>query len=105
MCDKVRTLLINISLIFFGTLVSVLLLEVGVRFFHPSLPAMPGSEMEWFRNSEEAAQTHRIDAELGFIPVLGGPEYNEYGTLKNTYQIEKSSGKKRILLIYQLNYH
>ena len=38
-----------------------------------------------------------VDSEIGFIPEIGGPKYNDYATLRNSYDPVKRPGVCRIL--------
>jgi len=91
----------NTSLFVFSSVFCLLLLEVGVRFVLQSAPELPADELPWFRRSAAAAREFRVDPELGFVPVIGGAKYDQFGTLRKPDRIKYSSDKNqhRVLFI------
>ena len=57
-----------------------------------------GYEKPWFRgNKADLAKVFAVDPDIGFCPIIPGPKYNKYGTLRNAYSAEKSNGVERLL--------
>jgi hypothetical protein len=98
--------LMRIGAIAFGIAAALLGCEAGLRLFgiDPMLPE--SQELRQFREAGSAArEAWEVDPVMGFRPRLGyRPEegrtvYSEYGTLPNSYPIEKRKGTDRILFI------
>jgi len=61
--------------------------ELGVGWRIPPAREQPG------------ASVFQVDTELGYRPVLGGPEYGESGALYNDYPRDKPAGIERVLFV------
>jgi len=76
--------------------------EVAVRMLSP-VPIeaeMIGREMRFFRGGgDKFTRAYTVDAELGFLPVIGGGLYNDFATWRNRYPREKRPGVTRLLFI------
>ncbi|MEZ5966816.1 MAG: hypothetical protein R3F56_23455 [Planctomycetota bacterium] len=61
---------------------------------------LPGTELEVWRRGSEVFRRHiEPDPDLGYGPILGTDAYDQYGTLRNDYQLEKTKGVVRLLFI------
>jgi hypothetical protein len=97
---KVRTILPNLLLSAAGVMVGLILIEVILKFVAPYGTFGAGSELLSMRTSpEDLSKLYTIDPDFGFRPILGSDRYNEYGTIKNTYRLEKPPGVIRLLFI------
>lgn len=76
------------------------LVEGCLRWFAPRATFGTATELPWMRNvTQDPNGLFTIDEEFGFRPNLGNGIYNEYGTLQNSYKIEKSPHKVRLLFL------
>jgi len=90
----------NLLLIILSVLVSVLIAEGFLQLFKPYSTFNAGSELPWMRNNpQDLSKIFTIDQNFGFRPILGSVLYNQYGTINNTYSIEKRENVQRLLFI------
>ena len=83
-----------------GFVFAVLLAECLLRSFSMNSGFMAARELAQFRQNAALGSQFTIDPELGFMPKLGiNPEYNEFGTITNSYSIAEKNGKERLLFI------
>ena len=59
-----------------------------------------GYEKPWFRGSRaDLSKVFAVDPDIGFCPIIPGPQYNEFGTLRNSYSPEKTDNVERLLFV------
>ncbi|HJO23501.1 MAG: hypothetical protein QF890_12965 [Myxococcota bacterium] len=56
-------------------------------------------ELPWIRTSPDRERTFTVDPRFGFRPRLDGEIYDEYGTQRNEYGLEKPAGRTRVLFM------
>ncbi len=84
------------ALLLCGIAIGLSIFEIYLRFSQPYAPFVTGDEMPWMRD-----QLHyfMLDPISGFRPILGKNYYDEYGTMVNSYPIEKNEKQKRLLFV------
>jgi len=92
-------ILTNTILFLVSSTICLLCLEASLRLFSDVVPEIPASEQPWFRNNDKAVREFQVDAELGFIPLMGGKSYTEFGTLRNDNPVEKRGDVRRVLFL------
>lgn len=75
----------------------VLLAEVSLRLWTPQV--LQSFAQERPGRFDPRAGRIELDRELGYRPVLGGPEYGPQGALWNEYALEKPPGVRRLLFL------
>jgi hypothetical protein len=74
--------------------------ELLLRTFAPYSAHHAGREMTDLRHEgKDAADLFVIDQRMGFRPRLPSPGYSEFGTIRNTYPLEKQPGRTRLLFV------
>lgn len=98
---RMRPLLLNLLLLLFSTIFTIVAIEVFLRIYQPYGTFGAGTELPWMRNSkQDLTRALTIDPDFGFRPILGNSIYTEYGTaVRDGYALEKPVGIQRILFI------
>ena len=74
--------------------------EYGLRVLTPHGGFGAARELDWMRSDPTSLRRlFTIDSTLGFRPNLQGELYNELGTRRNGYALEKRPGVSRLLFI------
>jgi len=96
-----RIVVINLAILVAGLCGLLVLGEILLRMAYEPHDAMRAArEKYWFRESDQdLTKVYVIDEDFGFRPILDGALYDEHGTLRNDYSIEKRSGVARVLFI------
>jgi hypothetical protein len=88
----------NLLLTTFALIFSILTAEGFLRYYKPYSALRAGYKMHT-NNPIELTIFNTVDPKFGFRPILGNALYNSYGTMNNTYSIEKRPDGKRLLFI------
>jgi len=56
-------------------------------------------ELPWIRDGADRGDVFTVDPRFGFRPRLGNEVYDEYGTQRNEYGLEKTAGRTRVLFL------
>ncbi len=93
--------MIILGLLIVGAAAAALLIaELRLRWSDPNAGFQVGNELGWLRRSRsDLAKVFTVDPDFGFRPILGNDLYNEFGTLKNSYSIDRAPGVTRLLFI------
>lgn len=95
-----KRLVVNLALMSMSIILSLAAIEGGLRISHRYETFNAATELPWMRNNEQdLSQFFMVDPEIGFHPILGKGFYNEYGTLRNEYPLDKRPGMTRLLFI------
>lgn len=90
----------KLAAIAIGVAAALCLLEVGLRLTKPYKTHRAAIELRHFRQGGESlAADYVVDSDFGFRPRLGTDKYSEWGTLPNSYPLEKRPGATRILFV------
>ena len=97
----VRIIVVNLILSLAGIALLVGGAEMYLRKKHSDYDLFDaGYEKPWFRgNRADLTKVFAVDSDIGFCPIIPGPQYNEFGTLRNTYSPEKSNNVERLLFV------
>jgi hypothetical protein len=91
-------LLVNAALTIIGAMLVVGTAEWRLRQKHSFYELFnAGYEKPWFRGHTDLAKVFTLDPEIGFRPLVPGPQYSEFGTLHNGYDAARRSGIQRLL--------
>ena len=86
----------NLSILLTSSLACVLLADIGLGLLSPESAFDAVRDLKGTRE-----KTHRkhftLDPDFGVRPIMGEGGYNEYGTLVNSYSLEKTNNAKRLL--------
>jgi hypothetical protein len=93
---SIAKILGKIFLLLIGIAIGLSIFEIYLRFSQPYAPFVPGNEMPWMRDE---LHYFLVDPDFGFRPILGKNYYNEYGTMVNSYPIEKNEKQQRLLFL------
>ncbi len=90
----------RLALLTLGGLASLLLAEGVLRAIDPYRGFGAATEHTWYRENVAAdGGGFVLDAEMGFRPRLGTPDYGRFGTQPNAYPIDKRPGVTRLLFV------
>jgi hypothetical protein len=86
---------------FFLVIISIGSAEILMRALKPDFGESFQRELRQFRKNPDPnlAKKYEIDPVFGFRPILGGTQYNRYGTLTNRYDINDRDGRIRVLFL------
>ena len=56
-------------------------------------------ELPWIRDGADRGRVFTVDPRFGFRPTLGNEIYDEHGTQRNEYGLEKTAGRTRVLFL------
>ena len=74
--------------------------EYGLRLVEPYGGFGTAAELKWVRQGTYSfVRLFTLDDKLGFRPRMSSDTYNEFGTLHNSYNSEKTAGRTRVLFL------
>jgi len=74
--------------------------EGFLRWYSPDSEAFGAAqELPWIRDGADRGRLFTVDPRFGFRPRLGNEFYDEYGTQRNEYGLEKTAGRTRVLFL------
>jgi len=83
-------------MVLLGLVVGAVSAEALLRVLFPNSMFSAGHRMTF---TGQTAQNFRLDAEVGFLPVLGTQFYSQYGCRPNDYDALDPKGRQRLLFI------
>jgi hypothetical protein len=95
--DNWKVRLAKVLMLVFSMVLSLVIVDVGLRYFIPNLTVSGASSLDWMASLPEERYT--LDPEFGFRPVLGGRFYGAQGARENDYDLVKTPGRSRLLFI------
>lgn len=91
---------VDVVLVAAGLLIGLVLAEVILHAMDPHGGFGSARQLEWVRKGgQEIDKSVMLDPTLGLRPRLNHGPYNEYGTVTNTYAVDKSPGTVRVLVL------
>lgn len=101
MAKRKKTILINILLVFCSIVIGLIIAEALLRAGKPYRTFGAGRIFPMQDNQRDLSKAFTVDPDFGFRPVLGNnySGYSRYGTIVNSYSIQKRPGVIRVLFI------